>query len=396
MTEEQKDDDVVDAEIVGETPSTDLAVTGNFTPAKIEGGLAYFDQYLELANKIAKTAMVPADLRGNGDQVLAVFMYGAELGMGPMQSLSQINFIEGRPSLKPEAMRALIRKAGHKLDISQSSVECVITGTRGDTGEVGEASFTVEDAESANLLMINKDTGEIRARSSGGKVLPWEAYTKDMLLARATSRIARMMFSDVIAGLSYTPEEIHSFADDEEAKPARKARKATKKQTTTTRQAPQSDDGPDLGTDEQKVEFATNMALIAHPDDVAKLADRWKHLKPGLPPARLLVTKRDYERAITLVKGVLNDVEGFDESDEGEGEPEGTGASQVDAGDLPAMATAAQVKSVAIKATRLGLSDRKDRLARISAIVGVRIYSMKNLTQAQAHKVIDTFNAELD
>ena len=151
-------------------------------------------------------------MRNKPAEVLAVVMYGAELGIGPMQSLQQVNFIEGKPSMAPELMRALIRKAGHKLNISQSKTACVIVGERGDTGEIGETEFTIEDAVDAELCSIDAN-GKVRARSSSGKALPWEKYTRDMLLARATSRIARMMFSDVVAGMSYTPEEVESFTE---------------------------------------------------------------------------------------------------------------------------------------------------------------------------------------
>src|ERR1035437_1948018 len=139
MTDEHEDvnpetGEIIDAEVLEEfvEPILDLVPRETYLPSKIEGGMAHFEQYLELADRIAKTAMVPSALRGNGDQVLAVFMYGAELGLGPMQSLNQINFIEGQPSLKAEAMLALIAKACHTLDISRSNIECIIVGTRGD------------------------------------------------------------------------------------------------------------------------------------------------------------------------------------------------------------------------------------------------------------------------
>lgn len=193
--------------------SQELEVHESSAP-RVVGGIPYFDQYLMLAEKISRTSMVPTTLRGKPEEVLAVVMYGAELGIGPMQAMQQINFIEGKPAVSPELMRALIRKAGHKLEITQTALMCVIVGARGDTGEVGQAEFTLADAVLAGLCSVDVD-GNVRARSNSGKALPWEKYTKDMLLARATSRIARALFSDVIAGMSYTPEEVWSFSAPE-------------------------------------------------------------------------------------------------------------------------------------------------------------------------------------
>ncbi len=161
-----------------------------------------------LADRLTMTSFVPRSFQGKPAEAAAAMLYGRELGIGPMQSLQGINVIEGKPTASPELMRALIRGAGHKLDITTGGTACTIRGTRGDTGETATASFTLDDAVQARLVTL-KD-GKPFSRSSKGNALPWETYTSDMLLARATSRIARMLFSDVISGVSYTPEEMQS------------------------------------------------------------------------------------------------------------------------------------------------------------------------------------------
>jgi len=71
----------------------------------------------KVAQKIANTPFVPTAFRGKPESVYAAVLYGEELGLGPMQSLTQIHVIEGKPSLAPEGMRGLVLKAGHRIDV---------------------------------------------------------------------------------------------------------------------------------------------------------------------------------------------------------------------------------------------------------------------------------------
>jgi len=150
----------------------------------------------DLARHIANTPFVPGALRGRPEAVLACVLYGQELGLGPMQSLASIHVIDGRPAAAPEMMRALINRAGHRLDIATTDQSVTIAGTRADTNATATVTWTMADAQRAGLV---------------GKGA-WKTYPRAMLLARATSEIARMLFPDVIAGLSYTPEEVASVA----------------------------------------------------------------------------------------------------------------------------------------------------------------------------------------
>lgn len=185
----------------------------------------------ELAARLAGTDFVPKGLRGNPPAVLAAILTGQELGIGPMQSLAHINVVDGKPTQSSELMRALIMKAGHRFAIRKwTRTEAVVWGRRADNGDELEVEFTLEDAVAAELCTIGQN-GRARARSQGGKPLPWETFTDAMLLARATSKLARAMFADVLGGVSYTPEELGAevtidadgrtvLADDDVATPA--------------------------------------------------------------------------------------------------------------------------------------------------------------------------------
>lgn len=165
-------------------PST-LAVA---TPAYNIGELAM------LSDRISKTAMVPTNLRGKPDEILAVLMYGVEVGLPPMSSLQMIDNIQGRPSLNAQGMRALILGAGHEFTITESTTEkAVAVARRKDETITVSCEYTIAEARQAGLT--NKDT--------------WKKGPADMLVARVTTRMARRKFADVVLGLGYEPHELN-------------------------------------------------------------------------------------------------------------------------------------------------------------------------------------------
>lgn len=146
-----------------------------------------------MAGDLARTAAVPKGLRNDQAGVFAVVVWASEVGVGVIQALNGVHVIEGSVSVKPEMMRSLVRRAGHQLEIRTMSEErCVVWGKRADTGEELESTYTMEDARRAGVT--GKDV--------------WKKYPRAMLLARASGELGRALFSDVIAGLGYTPEEV--------------------------------------------------------------------------------------------------------------------------------------------------------------------------------------------
>jgi hypothetical protein len=102
-----------------------------------------------------------------------------------------VNVIEGRPAASAELMRALVNRAGHRIDVVESRQDRVtLAGRRRDTGAQAKVTWTIGDAQRAKLTHNPA----------------WTKYPRSMLLARATSELCRALFADVIGGL-YTPEE---------------------------------------------------------------------------------------------------------------------------------------------------------------------------------------------
>jgi hypothetical protein len=161
---------------------------------EIDSWIGVASQAVRLAREICDTPFVPEGLRGSAPAVAAAILAGRELNLGPMTSLANINVIRGKPALSAVLMRALIQAEGHQWeDVEVTDTRCVVRGRR--KGESGwtEASFNADQARRAKIDL-------------GG-------YPQDKLYARATSRLARRKFADVIAGMPYSAEELEDGAE---------------------------------------------------------------------------------------------------------------------------------------------------------------------------------------
>lgn len=145
------------------------------------------------AKILSNTEIVPAHLRGKPDHIYAIILTGHEIGIAPSTALQSFASINGKLTMSAELMRALILGAGHSLSFPESSTtSCTITGKRKETGDTATVTYTKEDAERAGLWTSHT----------------WKKYPRQLLSARATTELARLLFPDIIKGVSYTPEEI--------------------------------------------------------------------------------------------------------------------------------------------------------------------------------------------
>jgi hypothetical protein len=143
--------------------------------------------------KVASSNQSWKKLGGGGSEeqvvatILSVMLLARELGVSPMQAISGgINNILGKFEISARIMNQLIRKHGHKIQVTMLTNEvCKILGKRRDTGEEMEASYHIEEAARAGLI-----------KEGGG----WRKNPQDMLFARTISRLARRLFPDCIGG----------------------------------------------------------------------------------------------------------------------------------------------------------------------------------------------------
>lgn len=141
---------------------------------------------------------------GSPQAVLSTIMLGRELGLPAMASLRAVHIIEGKHSLSADAMVALVLKSGFaeyfepvEFDAMKSTWETKRKGGRNPQ----RFTYTIEEARAAGLI---KD-------KSG-----WSKSPTDMLNARAKSKLARLVYPDVVGGF-YTPDELREIRESEAA-----------------------------------------------------------------------------------------------------------------------------------------------------------------------------------
>jgi 5'-3' exonuclease len=152
---------------------------------------------------------------GTPQGVLSTVMMGRELGLPAMASLRSIHIIEGRHSLSAQAMVALVLRGGFAEffePVSFSDTEATFETQRKGGRNPVRLTHTIEMAQRA-WGAGQPDTAKWDAkRLDAWQKSGWGKTPADMLVARATSRLARMVYPDLLAGL-YTPDELHEISE---------------------------------------------------------------------------------------------------------------------------------------------------------------------------------------
>jgi hypothetical protein len=135
------------------------------------------------------------------EQAIVIMQKGQELQIPPMQALSHIHVIKGKPTMSAELMLAQIYRhcPGAVVNFIELTNEiCVIEASR-PGHKIARFSFSMEDARTAQLLGNPS----------------WKKYPRAMLRSRCVSEMARSMFPDCIAGVSYVPEELGAVVNQD-------------------------------------------------------------------------------------------------------------------------------------------------------------------------------------
>lgn len=153
---------------------------------------------MALGEIFVKSGMFP-DVKSQAQAVVKI-LAGRELGLAPLESITNIYIPNGKIALQAKIIGSLIKKS-KKYDYHIDKLdeqECVITFfviENEQKIELGKSPFSIKDAARAGI--VNKDN--------------WKNYPRNMLFARALTNGARWFTSDVYCG--YTVEEIENIPE---------------------------------------------------------------------------------------------------------------------------------------------------------------------------------------
>lgn len=150
---------------------------------------------LAYAENMAGSNLLPKAYQRNPNNLLFAIEYAEALGIPPINAITSIHVINGKPTASADLMATLIRRAGHKLRVVGDDTYAEATLIRADD----------PDFEFKARWDMDK------ARKAGLNTPTWKSYPAAMLRSRAISEVARQGASDALNGVVYTPEE---FGDE--------------------------------------------------------------------------------------------------------------------------------------------------------------------------------------
>lgn len=129
------------------------------------------------------------------EQAIALMLVAQSEGLHPARAALEYNIIQGRPSLKADAMLSRFQNAGGKVAwLSYTDTDVTGEFSHPSGGSI-KIQWTIEMANKAGLT----------------KNPTWKQYPRAMLRARCISEGIRTVYPGVSVGI-YTPEEVQDFA----------------------------------------------------------------------------------------------------------------------------------------------------------------------------------------
>jgi hypothetical protein len=260
----------------------------------------------QVASSLVQTSFVPQQFRGRPEEATAAILAGLEVGLSPMSALRAFDIIQGTAAPRAVTLRAIVQAAGHEMELLESTTtRCRMRGRRKGAPTWQTITWTIERAREMGLL------------SRDG----WKKQAQAMLVARATSELARLIASDAILGLAYSAEEV-------------------------------ADGGP-----------ADTQVAADTVDPAPAATRRMSRRKPAPAP-------------------------------EPDPEPEPVEAEVVDPEPAPLNPRSNLARAMFAAMGEVGITEKSDRLAYVSDVIGRTVESSTEMTEDDARRVLDALKAD--
>lgn len=167
-----------------------------FQNADFTGSLVSLEGTQKLCQALMKT---PHYAKMGQEGIFAIVAKARSLNIDPLDALNGgLYCVQGRVEMSSNMMNQLIRMQGHSItkDPKSDDTICILHGKRADNADTWTESFSISEAKRSGIY---KEQG------------PWGKYPRDMLFARALSRLARQLFPDVIKGCYVEGEISQAF-----------------------------------------------------------------------------------------------------------------------------------------------------------------------------------------
>jgi hypothetical protein len=149
-----------------------------------------FDEIMRMAETIAKSRLFGVT---QVDQVVALMLMAEAEGRHVASAMQDYSVIQGKPSLKAEAMLARFQQAGGKVKwtcLTDERVAAIFSHAQCEPVEIDWDMARAKQAQLANPM--------------------WKKYPRQMLRARVISEGVRTAFPGALGGM-YAPEEVIDF-----------------------------------------------------------------------------------------------------------------------------------------------------------------------------------------
>lgn len=190
------------------TKETAVAVRRENAPAPVQT----FEEIEKLGQLFERSGMFGVSQQGQG-VVLAMTCMMQRIT--PLEFIQTYHIVEGRPSMRSDAMLAKFIEAGGTYEIIERSPDrAAIKGTfKAATLEV---SLSFEEAKQEPFVWGKEKNGKRELKDNYAT----PRKRMQMLWARVTSDMVRAVCPVVAAGV-YTPEEVQDFTEDDKVSRAR-------------------------------------------------------------------------------------------------------------------------------------------------------------------------------